>query len=211
MGQTLNIGRRVELISMDPHFQDISIGLYRQELKEGTAYLVHTYSHIDDAGKRIAFVVNAMCTLGGMKLSDGGLLHFPCWQEHALASKRVFLEACKLSSDSETEPRPMSILDKKTGLKISVELREKGVYRVTAEGEAKDKERRITFIAGALMKLGEMLEAEQSLDKVAFPCGNAHDAMLCLLLVRAPNVRAVLREQDMAAARGVLAAPSQQR
>ena len=47
--------------------------------------------------------------------------------------------------------------------------------------------------------------------KVAFPCGHAHDALIGLLLKRAPNVRAVLREQEAALTRGVLAAPSQQK
>jgi len=30
MGRTRDIGRRIELVSMDPHFQDISIGLHEQ-------------------------------------------------------------------------------------------------------------------------------------------------------------------------------------
>ncbi|HCQ02539.1 MAG TPA: hypothetical protein DIT99_18460, partial [Candidatus Latescibacteria bacterium] len=78
----------------------------------------------------------------------------------------------------------------------------------TADGEAKDKDRRISFIAGGLIKLAQL--EDQSVDTVAFDCKYAHDAMLGLLLVRAPNVRAVLREQEATASRGVLAAPSQQ-
>ena len=54
MGQTVNIGRRVELIPMDPHFHDISIGLYRQQRDEGVAFLVHTYSGLDGADGRMA-------------------------------------------------------------------------------------------------------------------------------------------------------------
>ena len=56
-----------------------------------------------------------------------------------------------------------------------------------------------------------MVEVKNTLDKIAYPCGDTHDEMLGLLLIRAPNVRAVFREQDMAASRGVLAAPSQQK
>ena len=60
------------------------------------------------------------------------------------------------------------------------------------------------------MKLAEMDEVSGTLDQVVFPCGQVHDALVGLLLVRAPNVRAVLREQEAVASRGVLAAPSQQ-
>ncbi len=210
MGQTLNIGRRFELIPMDPHCHDISIGLYRQQHENGAAFRVHTYSQIAEAKKRLAFIEKAMCILGGMEKTSDGMLHFPCWQVHEMGCKRIFLEACKLPSDTDIEPRPLKIFDKKSGLDITVSRTEDSIYQVTAEGEGKDKEKRISFIAGGLMKLGQMDEMPQSLDKVSFLCGHSHDAMVSLLLVRAPNVRAVLREQESTAARGVLAAPSQQ-
>jgi hypothetical protein len=46
---------------------------------------------------------------------------------------------------------------------------------------------------------------------VAFGCKQTHDSLVGLLLVRALNVRAVLREQEMTASRGVLSAPSAQK
>ncbi len=51
---------------------------------------------------------------------------------------------------------------------------------------------------------------EEQYDRVGFSCGQSHDAMVGLLLVRAPNVRAAMREVDMMEARGVLAAPGAQ-
>ena len=48
-------------------------------------------------------------------------------------------------------------------------------------------------------------------DQVRFPCGSDHHELIGLLMVRALNVRGALREQEAAAARGVLSAPSQQR
>ncbi len=211
MGEIVDIGRRIELVPMDPHCQDITIGLYCQEQNKGPAFLVHTYSRLDGAKERIPFVVDTMCVLGGMEWTPNGLLHFPCWQEHQMACKRVFLEACKLVSSAIAEAPPLTILDKKTGLNITVRGDKDGVYQVSAEGEGKDKEKRVAFIAGGLMKLGQMEEIKDTLDKIVFPCRHTHDEMLGLLLIRAPNVRAVLREQDMAASRGVLAAPSQQK
>ena len=42
---------------------------------------------------------------------------------------------------------------------------------------------------------------------VAFPCGLTHDALVGLLLPRALNVRAALREEETKATRGVLVSP----
>ena len=210
MGQTGDIGRRIELVPLDPHFEDISIGLYRQQDDTGPVYQVYTYSRREGVEDRIAFVVKAMGVLGGMEPASGGRLRFPCGHEHHMGVKRVFLEACKLDPAGPAEPRPLEILDKKSGLQIQVLSEGDGVYRVTAHGEGKDRERRISFIAGGLMKLAEIDEVSGTLDQVVFPCGHVHDAMIGQLLIRAPNVRAVLREQEAALSRGVLAAPSQQ-
>ncbi len=210
MGQTGDIGRRIELVPLDPHFGDISIGLYRQQDDTGPVYQVYTYSRREGVEDRIAFVVKAMGVLGGMEQASGGRLRFPCGHEHHMGVKRVFLEACKLDPAGPAEPRPLEILDKKSGLQIQAQSEGDGVYRVTAHGEGKDHERRISFIAGGLMKLAEIDEVSGTLDQVVFPCAHVHDAMIGQLLVRAPNVRAVLREQEAALSRGVLAAPSQQ-
>ena len=204
MGETVDIGRRIELVPMDLHFHDITIGLYCQERDEEPAFLVHTYSRLEGAKRRIAFVRKAMKILGGMELTSDGLLRFPCWAEHELACKRIFLEACKL------DPRPLNTLDKKSGLTITVLSIGNGVYQITADGEGSHKEKRISAIGGGLIKLGQMDDGGQTLDRVAFSCGHIHDAMVGLLLVRAPNVRAVIREQEAVASRGTLPSPSQQ-
>ena len=208
MARTVAIGQRIELVSMDPHFHDISIALYRQEDGEGPEYLVHTYSGREGAPGRIAFVRSAMATLGGLQSTAAGLLRFPCGAPHHLGIKRVFLEACKLASATAVEARPLSIFDRKCSRNILASSCGDGVYRIAAEGGEEGAERRIAAIAGGLIKLGEM--EDRHTDEVGFSCGHAHDAMVGLLLVRAPNVRAALREQEAAAARGTLTAPSQQ-
>jgi hypothetical protein len=55
-----------------------------------------------------------------------------------------------------------------------------------------------------------MSKSETEPAQVAFACGQSHDALVGLLLVRALNVRAVLREEEVQATRGTLAAPSTQ-
>lgn len=217
MRRIIDIGRRIELIPIDPHFHDITIGLYHQQIADATtkknfpAFLVHTYSQIADATERIEEIGQTMQILGGMLKTLEGLLYFPCQNTHEAACRRVFLEACKLASNTHTEPRPLNILDKKSQLTITVDSTGNGIYRVSANGEGRGAARRISAIAGGLMKLGEMESVETDTnDTVGFACGHSHDALIGLLLTRAPNVRVVLREDEMGVSRGVLSAPSQQ-
>ncbi len=214
MRRVVDIGRRIELVPMDPHFNDITIGLYRQHANHGhnaPVFLVHTYSRISGAAERIEAVVAAMQGLGGMLKDADGLLRFPCHSAHEAACRRVFLEACKLAPGTPAEPRPLNILDKKSQLTITVASIGEGIYRVTAAGEGRSAARRVSAIAGGLAKLGEMETVEtDDRDTVVYPCAQSHDALVGLLLTRAPNVRVALREEEMGAARGVLTAPSQQ-
>lgn len=211
MASIVNIGRRIELVPIDPHFNDITIALYRQQQEERAVFRVHTYSRIEDAVTRIEDVVQSMKILGGMQERPDGLLYFPCGERHEAACRRVFLEACKLEPNTPVEPRPLNTLDKKSKLTITVASMGNGTYRVHSNGEGRSAERRVSSIAGGLIKLGEMEAVEENEDNtVAFACGQSHDALVGLLLVRAPNVRVILRQEEAGASRGVLSAPSQQ-
>ena len=194
---------------MDPHFHGITLALYARPLADGgLAFRVHTYSGRDGAGARVARVTAAMTTLGGMAGCDDGRVRFPCVAEHPMAVRRVFLEACKLAPDAPLVARPHFILDKKSGRTITVTGAGGGRYGVSADGDEDGRERRVAAVAGGLAKLGEM--TAEGDDGIAFACGHAHDALVGLLLVRAPNVRLAMREQSDQAGRGVLAAPSAQ-
>ena len=210
MAQIVDIGRRIELVPMDSHFEDITIGLYRQDDDKGTAFLIHTYSQREGADERISFVKNAMQELGGMEENGDGLLRFPCGDVHLLAVKRLFVEACKLASDRAVDVRSLTILDKKSGLNISAKSLGSGAYEITADSNETGADRRIRLVAGGLAKLGELDKVDGFEDRVKFACGVDHDALVGVLLVRAPNVRSVMRELEQAASRGVLAAPSAQ-
>ena len=211
MPSIVNIGRRIELVPIDIHFHDITIALYQEELDACTIFRIHTYSRKDGASGRIQQVANSMHTLGGMSELSNGKIFFPCGDNHEAACRRVFLEACKIPPNTPVEPRPLNTLDKKSKLTMTVDSLGSGSYRVTSDGEGRGAERRVSAIAGGLMKLGEMHAGlESDGDTVFFPCGHSHDALVGLLLVRAPNVRVIMREEETTASRGVLSAPSQQ-
>jgi hypothetical protein len=198
---TRDIGRRVELISMDPHGGDISLGLY---LGPGAAYRVHTYSGKAGAAERAEFVAEAMAALGGMERVSGGLLRFPCLDGHLAAARRLFLEAAKLPSSETCTARPLFVLDRKSNEEVRVRSLGRGVYEVEPGPRAETA-------AGGLAKLGQLHADPEAPARVYFPCGRPHDALIGLLLGRALNVRAAAREMELAASRGMLAAPSAQR
>jgi hypothetical protein len=209
MGVTRDIGKRVELLAMDPHFQNITIALYRQDLSGRPGYLVHTYSHLEGAGDRIAGLRQTMTTLGGLEPS-GELLHFACGAAHQAAARRAFLEAAKVAPGAEPPSKPLTVIDKKSQRKIMAVSLGNGRYQITADGAEEGKATRVDSVAAGLVKLGEMKAAGTS-DQISFACGHAHDDLVGLLLPRALNVRAILREEEAAAGRGLLVAPSQQK
>lgn len=207
-----DLGERVELVSMDPHFERISIALYVRSGANGPVARVHSYSSKPGTAERLKAVASAMATLGEMEQSPGDPLElrFPCGAWHGAAARRLFTEACKLDPAEGAEPRALTGTDSRSGQSIEIEPLGAGRYRVTAVGESDQASSRAPAIARAIAKLAELDLTEDEETSVAFPCGHRHDALIGLLLVRAQNLRAILREDEMQASRGVLSAPSAQ-
>ena len=214
MGRLLELGERLELVSMDPHFHDISISLYRSTGEGGASgFLAHSYSTREGAAERLGFVMRAMAVMGGMGPAPGqpDRLAFACGAAHKAAVKRLFLEACKRATGAEVAAQPMRVYDKKNDLTIDATAVGDGRYRIAAAGsEGNDKAaQRVDGVTRGLIKLAE-LEPGAEPGEVRFPCGFSHDELVGLLIGRALNVRAAMREAEAAAARGILAAPSAQ-
>lgn len=207
-----DIGRRVELVAMDSQFHDISLGLYERTTGGTTGYLVHTYSTVEGSATRLEFVRNAMVALGGMTAvgHTGTLVGFSCSEPHRLMARRIFLEATKTPSDRPVEARPLETIDRKTECRIQAAGTD-GEYHLYVEGSDETCDRRAAVAAKGLATLAEAELVPETSDRVRFACGAEHDAAVGLLLPRALNVRAAMREVDEAASRGVLAPPSAQR
>ena len=210
MAVTRNLGTRIELVSMDPHFHNITIALYRQDQAGRSGYLVYSYSGLPGAAERIESLRESMGILGQL-VRDGDLLRFACGSTHQAAVRRTFLESAKLPPGTAGSPKALTVLDKKSARNITATSLGDGRYQITADGPEDGKAARIDAVVGGLVKLAELELIAGTPGQVAFPCRTAHDALIGLLLPRALNVRAILREEESAGARGLLVAPSQQK
>jgi hypothetical protein len=105
----------------------------------------------------------------------------------------------------------MSVTDKKLDHPVSVASLGPGLYEVACAGAPDSAASRLESISGGLRRLAEADFVAGAPFRLQFPCAAPHDALVGLLLPRALNVRAVLREEEMAASRGMLVAPSAQK
>ena len=212
MGQTLELGRRVELVSMDTHCHDISLGLYRQEVGAKLVYLVHTYHIHADAKIRVEMIQNGLVNRAGMLLTGERehLVAFPCGHGHEKAVRRTFLEVCKSPNSEIVESLPLVRWDKKADCELTIRLEAAGTYRITAPDDAELGPRRCQAVARGFSKLCEMRVDESDPTVVSFECGCDHDELMGSLFFRAQNVRSAMKDDALSAARGTLAAPGSQ-
>jgi hypothetical protein len=206
-----DLGRRSELVSIDPSFHDVSIGLYRKETDDGPVAVVHSYSSKKGIGGRIAFITDALATLGGLEHVESGgdaAVRTPCRSWHNAALRRLFLDCFRVDPALPLVPKPLVAPDTRSEQLIRVEPLGAGRYRVEAEEVPAGEDSRAPAIARALVRLAELEEVDET--TVAFPCGHDHHELVGVMLVRAQNLRAALREEELTAGRGVLSAPSAQ-
>lgn len=211
MAVRTDLGQRVELVSMDPRFHDISVGLYRKETADGPVAVVHSYSAKPGTDQRVAFIAGALIVLGGLETVDSDAdqaVRLPCRDWHNAALKRLFLECFRVDPSSELEPRPLGAPDTRSEQTITLVPLGDGAYRVDSSGASEGEPSRAPTIARALVRLVQLDEIDET--TVAFPCRRDHHELMGLMLVRAQNLRASLREEELTASRGVLAAPSAQ-
>ena len=212
MGNTLDLGRRIELQPMDKYCHNASLGLYQKSEAGKPQFIVHTYSTAEGVDQRVGFLTQALVVMLGLeKIDDAtGWMKFPCGTVHLKALKRAFLDLCKLESGSPLEPKPLTVFDKKADGVLSVEKAGPGTYQAKSEKGDDTGKKRATALARGFAKICEMDQLADDVNQVAFPCKCDHDALIGMLMFRAQNVRASMQEEEMASSRGVLSAPSQQ-
>ncbi len=192
------LGRCIELISMDPHFNDISVGLF---LKDRTL-TVWSYSSVPGTEKRLEKIRDRIVALGDLEtVSDStNQARVPSGDILMQPMKFMFREAVEKDPD-QLPSGPIEAPDNKSTLTFTVEGEQQDdayVYTVTATGEAARPESRIRATVGGFMRYGGCERLTPSTFR--FPDGQKHDGFVRLLLPYARNVSAIermLEAEDM--------------
>ena len=192
-------GRCLELVTMDPNFHEISVGLY---FKAG-AFTLWTYSQKPEVEDRLGKIRSQLVALGGMEAVEGiqSQASFPCGQVHARPVKFLMMQAVEKAPDYTLPQGPVKDLRSPLMLDVvAAEEDDQWAYRVTAEGEAPNLDARLRAVTSGLIRYGEMEKTgDQS---VSFPCGARHDELVKLVLPYARNISQVEDTLDAAALRG---------
>ena len=183
-------GRCLELVPIDPNFENISVGLY---VKDGVC-TVWTFSRKEGAQGRVEQVRGQLVALGGMEPVEGthNQAHFACGQMHERPVKFLLSQAVGKSPDFAPPAGEMSIKDLRSPLTLVVtggESDGRWAYSVAGEGEAPNPGARLRMVVAGFLRYGEM---EKVGDRdVAFPCGTRHDGLVRLLMPYSRNISSV--------------------
>lgn len=186
-------GRCIELVPLDPHFNEISVGFYERD----GVVTVWTYNQIAGVDKRIEQIRNQLVRLGGMEAlpESHNQARFPCGPILSRPVKFLAMQAVEKNPDFSHGEGAIITKDLKSQLNLKlIPEKTKGlwVYEVTSDEDDKRKAQRLRAVAVGMIRYGEMEKIDAT--KVAFPGGCRNDPMARLLL---PYARNISRVQDM--------------
>ncbi len=186
-------GRCLELVPLDPNFNDISVGLYE---KDGVA-TVWTFSRIEGVKARIRKIRDQLVALGGFEaVADAhNQVRASCGIIHPRPTKFLMMQAVEKDPNFSLPEGEVAVKDLRTGMMLGVDSKEvdgRVAYYVKADGEAPNKAARLRAVTSGFVRYGEMDKTEDG--GVSFICGHRHDELVRLLL---PYARNVTRVEDM--------------
>ena len=198
---------------MDQYFHNISIALHETTYNNRPAFTLNSYSKKSEATERLLQITSILNLISGVERAPEDLLviYFQCGHAHTSAIRRALIEACKLDPKNNFIPKPLDIFDKKSNAKIEMLSKGNGMYQANSNEDNPKLTRRLASLAAGYIKLAEMEAVTNNPNAVQFSCSKDHHKLISMLLKLAINARGVLRAQELAAARGVLSSPSQQR
>ena len=193
-------GRCLELVSMDPHFHDVSVSLYLK----GDVCTVWSFSGKTGIQDSLRQVRDQMVALGGMVpvAESANQARFECGDLHLRPVK--FLLSRAVSRPPDYAPSDdLSIKDSKSALTLHFSGQQKDgrwVYGVTGEGDAPNPAVRIRMVVAGFVRYGEMEKVSDT--EVAFTCGQRHDKLVRLLMPYSRNISSVESMMATEALRG---------
>ena len=199
--QLKEIGSCLELVPMDPHFKNVSVGLY---YRDGIC-TVWSFSQAAGVENRLREIRDQMVRLGGMQAVDGShnQFVFPCGVVHMRPVKFLLTQAVTKATDFAHPTGSMTIKDSKSNLMLTTTgaSADNGYqYHVSGEGDVKNPALRLRMVVAGFMRYGEMEKVGDT--EVAFSCGWQHDELVRLLLPYSRNISAVESMLEAEAIRG---------
>ena len=187
------IGKCSELISIDPHFKDISVGLY----EKNNVYTVWTFSKVPGVSNRISEIRDQLVNLGGMvPVPDtNNQVKFPNDELYDRPVKFLIKLAVEKPSNYRHPDGPIKIKDLRSPLTLiinSYDENDKRIYEVTTEGEFKNPELRKRATVQGFIRYGDMEKIDNT--KVMFKGGYQRDELVRIIL---PYARNITGTQDM--------------
>lgn len=186
-------GQCIELVPLDPHFDDISVGLY---FKDGVG-TIWTFAQNPGVKNRLERIRNQLAVLGGLvPVNDTyNQISFSCGELHRRPLRFLIMQAVEKSPDLKPRDGDIAIKDLKSDLILRADpenIEGRWMYTINASGEAKTKPMRIIAVTGGFVRYGEMEKLDKN--QVAFTCGQRHDELMRVVISYARNVSGV---QDM--------------
>ena len=187
------IGSCSELISIDPNFNDISVGLYE---KNGI-YTVWTFSKFPGVSIRISEIRDQLINLGGMVSvpNTNNQAKFPNGELYERPVKFLIKLAVEKPADHKHPDGVISIKDLRSPLTLIINSSDdngRTIYEVTTTGEFKNPELRKRATIQGLVRYGNMEKIDNT--KVMFPGGYRRDKLIRIIL---PYARNITGTQDM--------------
>ena len=194
-------GKCMELISMDPNFHEITVGLY---VKDGIG-TVWTFSGKPGVEKRVEEIRGQLVELGGMVPVDGthNQATFPDGEMYDRPLRFLLRQAVEKPYGTRHPEGRIEIKDLRSPLQIIAtpeEMDGRWIYRVTAEGEYKNPKMRVRAITQGFVRYGEMEKVD--VDAVTFHHGGRRDELIRLVLPYARNVTGTADMLEAEALRG---------
>ena len=194
-------GKCMELISMDPNFHEITVGLY---FKDGTG-TVWTFSGRPGVEKRVEEIRDQLVGLGDMVPVEGthNQARFPDGEVYVRPLRFLLRQAVEKPFGTRHPDGRIEIKDLRSPLQVIAtpeQAEGRWIYRITAEGEYKNPKMRVRAITQGFVRYGEMEKVD--VDAVTFPHGGRRDSLMRLILPYARNVTGTADMLEAEAMRG---------
>ena len=193
--QVKKLGHCIELVSLDPYFNEVSVGLFAKE----SVLTISSYSVLNGIEDRIEQIRDRCAQLGDVEPVEGTTDQLRLISDLYLdrALRFMFIAAVEKDPSLELPAGRITAPDTKTKLTFVLEgSMEDGkyVYSVSAEGQAERAEMRVRAVVGGFIRYSDCERVDKN--KFSFPDGKKYDNFARLILPLARNVSAVEAQME---------------